>query len=694
MKVLNIVYLVIYLGITTNVSAQGIFQLQNPSYLPEALNSFTVNSGTGWAIGNYGLILRTTNSGLTFYTQTIPTESNFQGQSLVNPQVCYIFDDTSNIYKTINAGLNWYLTYSFSMRLNSLYFTDNSTGFAALSNGVGITYNGGQNWTILNPDNSASYEYNGIFFTNGNTGFVGAKNLVTDYAFIFKTTNAGINWVWFNTGIDAYQITNLYFLNNMTGWCTGERFGKIYTMKTTNGGVNWTEANTPSISTIPNNLYFSDSSNGYIATNNKILKSNNGGLVWFILRDLNGVNSSFFNSAYEYYLVDEYSRVLKTSDGGSTFDTLLGKQNRTLNRIKIINQDVLWCNGDNNANLISTNGGGNWIFDNYSASLNIRYCEYANASTGYAISGRGNILKTTNFGNNWSIIYSNSGEIFSLNFLNSFTGWVISGDSILQTSNGGNNWTGVSNANSLIRTEFFKGQIGFGFSGNQLFRTTNSGFNWTLTYTGTVIDFDFINSFNGWIISDGDSVSYIHKTSNSGINWNLVATINGNLNKIKFLDENTGYLLSFDKLYRTTNSGVIWKFVKIPTALRVFDFDFIDANEGWLCGDNSLIMKIEDGGAIFVNNETEIADGISLSQNYPNPFNSETNFIITLPKNEFASLKVYDMLGREVSMLMNGELSAGRYRVSFKANGLSSGIYYYVLKTGNRTITRKFVLLK
>jgi len=680
--------------VASNLSAQSLFHHQNPSYSPESINSFALYFGAGWAVGNFGMILRTSNSGITFQSQTSQTTSNIRGQSIVNTQVGYIFDDSSRVFRTINGGSNWSLKSTISSKINCLHLLDINSGIAALANGIGVTSNGGESWSIINPDNSASYVYYGISFPDENTGYISARNLVTDYAYMFKTTNAGVNWNWYNTGIDAFDISNIHFLDSMTGWCTGERFGNIYAMKTINGGVNWSETNIPLISTIPNNIYFSDSISGYITTNSKILKSSNCGLDWFVFRELSSVNSSYFSSASEYYIVDSYSRVLKTSNGGSTFDTLLGKQSYTSNRIQSISEGVLWCNGINNSNWKSTNGGTNWVYDNYAASLNIRFSEFTNASTGYAISERGNILRTSNFGNNWNTIYNYSGEIFSLDFINNLTGWAISGEYVLSTTNGGDNWAGVSNGNSIIRTEFLNGQTGFGFTGNQLYKTNDSGQNWSLTFIGTVIDFDFINALTGWVISDGDSVSLIQQTSDGGINWTQKSIINGNVNKIKFLNVNTGYILSYDKLYRSTDSGSSWKYVGFPTTLRLFDFDFVNENEGWLCGDNSLIMKLDNGGSIFVNNETEASEEINLFQNYPNPFNSETNIIFTLRNNEFVTLKVYDILGREVAVLLNSEFLSGKHQVRYNATGLASGIYYYVLKTSGRTLSKKLVVLK
>jgi len=84
----------------------------------------------------------------------------------------------------------------------------------------------------------------------------------------------------------------------------------------------------------------------------------------------------------------------------------------------------------------------------------------------------------------------------------------------------------------------------------------------------------------------------------------------------------------------------------------------------------------------------------SLSQNYPNPFNPVTNIKFSLPVSGQTSLKVYDMLGREVKTLINKDMPAGNYEVYFDASGLPSGIYFYTLTNGNFTSSNKMTLLK
>ena len=84
----------------------------------------------------------------------------------------------------------------------------------------------------------------------------------------------------------------------------------------------------------------------------------------------------------------------------------------------------------------------------------------------------------------------------------------------------------------------------------------------------------------------------------------------------------------------------------------------------------------------------------ALLQNYPNPFNPSTSIEVAVPVKGKYTLKIYDMLGRVVSILLNGQLEAGRYTVNFNAAGLSSGAYFYALNGAEKNITRKMILAK
>ena len=83
-----------------------------------------------------------------------------------------------------------------------------------------------------------------------------------------------------------------------------------------------------------------------------------------------------------------------------------------------------------------------------------------------------------------------------------------------------------------------------------------------------------------------------------------------------------------------------------------------------------------------------------LEHNYPNPFNPTTTIRYNIPELSFVTLKVYDVLGNEISALVNEELPAGSYEVEFDGSGLTSGIYYYQVKAGNYADVKKMIFLK
>jgi hypothetical protein len=94
-------------------------------------------------------------------------------------------------------------------------------------------------------------------------------------------------------------------------------------------------------------------------------------------------------------------------------------------------------------------------------------------------------------------------------------------------------------------------------------------------------------------------------------------------------------------------------------------------------------------------------DKFSLYQNYPNPFNPSTIIEFVIPKSSFVNLRVYDVLGNEVAILVNEEKPTGNYEIELDASSLpdgkvrlSSGIYFYKLQTGEYSETKKMILLK
>jgi plastocyanin len=106
----------------------------------------------------------------------------------------------------------------------------------------------------------------------------------------------------------------------------------------------------------------------------------------------------------------------------------------------------------------------------------------------------------------------------------------------------------------------------------------------------------------------------------------------------------------------------------------------------------SGVITVEN--ATSVNNDEITVEEFDLKQNYPNPFNPSTNISFVIPTSGLVNLKVFNILGNEITTLLNEQLFAGEHTVPFNAQGLSSGIYFYALTANGFTITKEMVLLK
>ncbi len=113
----------------------------------------------------------------------------------------------------------------------------------------------------------------------------------------------------------------------------------------------------------------------------------------------------------------------------------------------------------------------------------------------------------------------------------------------------------------------------------------------------------------------------------------------------------------------------------------------------------SPVGNFTTNGLTAVGDESELPKEFAISQNYPNPFNPTTMIKFQLPKEQFVTLKVYDLLGKEIRTLVEGNIQAGYHKVVWDAtdnfgNKVTSGIYFYRITAGNNVVTKKMLLLK
>jgi photosystem II stability/assembly factor-like uncharacterized protein len=219
--------------------------------------------------------------------------------------------------------------------------------------------------------------------------------------------------------------------------------------------------------------------------------------------------------------------------------------------------------------------------------------------------------------------------------------------------------------------------------------------------TNSNIAYAVMNSF-----SAGQKV---FKTTNRGQVW---TNITGDLPDIPLADivphptdNNKLYLGSEMGCYKTTNGGVNWIRWNngMPQANIISEMSYIDSISS---NGRYYIVAGTYGRAIWIreisgddpigitNTQTSVPDKFALKQNYPNPFNPTTTIEFSLPVKDAVTINVFDITGRLVTTLMNREMPAGTHKLVFDASKLSSGVYFYTIKTNAFTDTKKMILIK
>ena len=187
-------------------------------------------------------------------------------------------------------------------------------------------------------------------------------------------------------------------------------------------------------------------------------------------------------------------------------------------------------------------------------------------------------------------------------------------------------------------------------------------------------------------------------STNGGANYSSVTAPGtaGNLNGIEGAGTDWWAIRSDANIYRSTNGASSWTTAYTAAGAVFQDIDFKVVGgcpKGWAAGNAGVIVKMDaPTGISNVNNE--VPSSFDLKQNFPNPFNPTTNINFSLPKSGFVTLKVYDMIGKEVATLVNEVKTAGNYIVGFNAANLPSGAYFYRLESNSFVDTKKMMLIK
>lgn len=245
---------------------------------------------------------------------------------------------------------------------------------------------------------------------------------------------------------------------------------------------------------------------------------------------------------------------------------------------------------------------------------------------------------------------------------------------------------------------------------------------------------------NGWLYCvfadnrNGDCDAFLSRSTNAGINWSAPVRINNDAlsnGKIQYwpvvgVNEYGTIAVMFMDTRNTPDNTIIEAWLALsydggstfsneaissdqsPTNIPgsnvrfgdYVDLDILGTNvvpvwtDERMGGFNMEIYTAEIGIPVGIEQAAKMPSRFQLGQNYPNPFNPKTVISYQLSVNSFVTLKVFDVLGREVAILVNGEKLAGNYEVRFDGANLPSGIYFYTLKAGEFSETKKMVLVR
>lgn len=211
---------------------------------------------------------------------------------------------------------------------------------------------------------------------------------------------------------------------------------------------------------------------------------------------------------------------------------------------------------------------------------------------------------------------------------------------------------------------------------------TNSGNNPMISIPLNVSSYPalYLSWYQKYALETGYDYGFVEISSNNGTSWQKIATFNGK-------DSTTWKYQSYN----------ITSFANSSSNMKVRFRDSCDASLNW---DGWYIDNIEITGyqiaptGIGNQNNENIPVKYDLSQNYPNPFNPSTKINFAIPKEGFVKITIFDLLGREVRVLVNENKTAGYYSVDFSGEGFSSGFYFYKMESGSYVTTKKMMLIK
>ena len=694
---------------------------QNDFY---AIRFFDQN--TGYVIGSNGIFMKNTTGSNNLINIPTNTTNDLYAMHFFNENTGYIAGAGGLILYTSTGGSYWTsVATSNGFALRSIVFINNNTGFAAGDHGELYKTTSGITGWLSTPVTATNLR--SIYFYDSLKGFV-----CGDSGKFFKTTNCGVNWSVQTVGTENLYSVN--FINSLTGFLTA----RLGSMKSTDGGNTWSNFQV-GYSGEENIVKFVNANTGYVCgKNGPISRTTNGGAVWqpwcsYQLFFGNKFNDISIVDSAAGYVCGEQGWIVKCyfTDQQNQTAYNLGGSLANLSRISFTSATTGAMMGDGSL-LFTTSTGGDkwditfcgsnswfegttWLTKLWVYSPNSWYRELYFPGVGGFPSF--SIQQSTDMGLTWTGPRNFGSMGYGVGDVFESGGVTYLSSSLEVKKNSGSGWSTVYTGSTPGKIHFADANTGFVStytSGlKSILYTSNGGTNWITYSTGSTKSIESVYLRTSGLGFIGCDSSLLLRTTNFGANWTQVTVPNNlRVQNIRFSSEIIGWFLGTERnspytgrLLVTNNGGLTFQQMMSLENFNVTGYSFVDAQNGFVCGDSGKVLKTTNGGLTFVSQNGELyPEKYSLSQNYPNPFNPVTNISFSIPltrgvtaeggRGVFVKLIIYDLLGREVTSLVNQQMQPGSYNVDWDASNYPSGVYFYKLESNDYSESRRMVLVK
>jgi photosystem II stability/assembly factor-like uncharacterized protein len=381
-----------------------------------------------------------------------------------------------------------------------------------------------------------------------------------------------------------------------------------------------------------------------------------------------------------------------------------------------------WAVGNAGTIVATADGGDNWTTQQSPVSFDLVDICMLRQGVGWALAqevsglpwgNRTTVIKTTNFGAQWSVQTTFDQLYHAVDFASPGHGCLV-GDhgQILVTDDGGATWQNAQIASQetavvdIHEVKFHSANFVLALGGQYdwtgiIWRSSDGGASWTHTrVAGEPVWASHVFSPNDILVVGGDLDYGAHTVRTANLasdTWSYTDLRTwGQANSVAFRSDVEGWApLGHARTYLyTTDAGQSWTALPTPNNAMVMDITFTSPDVGYMVGFNGAVLRYSGGTTTGVEADLVEVDRTMLFQNVPNPFHPRTQISFRTVEQGEVSLVIYDLAGRKVATLIDEELPAGSHTREFKAGPMASGVYFYRLATPNQVDTKQMVLLK